>query len=134
MIERIDTSPARVRKFGFLFGVIGALATGYFLYKGSGVWVWTAGAAVFFVLTGLALQPALKPLYVAWMAFAFVLGWINTRLLLGVFFYLVLTPIGLALRLTGKDLLDKKIDRGAETYWKKREKTDFEASRYERLF
>jgi hypothetical protein len=134
LIERIDTSPAHVWKFGLLFGLIGALATGYLLYRGSDAWVWTASAAVFFVLTGLAAQPVLKPLYIAWMAFAFILGWINTRLLLGVFFYLMVTPIGLLLRLTGKDLLDKKIDRPAKTYWKKREKKEFEPSRYERLF
>ena len=134
MIERIDTSPASLRKFGILFGALGALATAYFLYRGSDVWVWSAGAALFFLFTGLALQRVLKPVYIVWMAFAFLLGWLNTRLLLGLFFYLIITPIGLVLRLTGKDLLDKKIDREAETYWKKREKKEFEPSRYERLF
>ena len=134
MIERIDTSPASLRKFGILFGALGALATAYFLCRGSEVWVWSAGAALLFLFTGLALQRVLKPVYIVWMAFAFLLGWLNTRLLLGLFFYLIITPIGLVLRLTGKDLLDKKIDREAETYWKKREKKEFEPSRYERLF
>jgi hypothetical protein len=134
LIERIDTSRKSLRKFGLLFALISAFATGYFLYKGSGVWIWTAGAAIFFLVTGLAAQPVLKPLYVAWMTFAIILGWINTRLILGIFFYLILTPIGLILRITGKDLLDKKFDRGAETYWKKREKREFDPARYERLF
>lgn len=134
MIDRVDTSPGRVRKFGLLFGLICALVTGYLLYRGSEPWAWTAGAAVFFVLTGLAIQPILKPFYVAWMTFAFLLGWINTRLILGIFFYLILTPIGLILRLTGKDLLDKKFDRGAETYWKRREMGKVDPARYERLF
>ena len=133
MIEHIDTSPQRVKKFGLLFGVIALLLTGYLLYKGSGSWVWTAAAAVFFFVTGLVVRPVLKPLYIGWMAFAFVLGWVNTRLLLGIFFYLVITPVGIVLRITGKDLLDKKIDRNAGTYWKMRERKPFEPSRYERL-
>jgi hypothetical protein len=68
------------------------------------------------------------------MKFAFVLGWINTRILLGIFFYLILTPIGLIMRISGKDLIDQKIDKGAKSYWKKRERVPFDPAQYERLF
>jgi hypothetical protein len=68
------------------------------------------------------------------MKFAFLLGWLNTRLLLGVFFYLILTPIGLLLRLTGRDLLDRKIDPAARTYWSKREVVPFDPERCERMY
>ena len=40
----------------------------------------------------LSVHAVLRPIYVGWMKFAFVLGWINTRLILGLFFYLILTP------------------------------------------
>ena len=134
MIEKIDSSRTKVKNFGLLFGVICTLVVGYLLYRGSGLWPWFAAGAGFFFLTGLAAYPVLKPVYIGWMMFAFVLGWINTRIILGVFFYLILTPIGLFLRLTGKDLLDKRLDRTAKTYWIKRERVPFDKARYEQQF
>ena len=68
------------------------------------------------------------------MKFAFVLGWINTRLILGIFFYLILTPVGLIMRLFGRDPLHRKLDRKATTYWEKRGSVEFKRERYERLF
>ena len=68
------------------------------------------------------------------MKFAHALGWINTRLLLGLFFYLVLTPAALILRLLGKDLLHQQVDRSAPSYWIKREPVQLDPERYERLF
>lgn len=53
------------------------------------------------------------------MRFASVLGWITTRLILGLFFFLVLTPVGLLMRLLGKDVLGEKLDPTTDSYWKK---------------
>jgi hypothetical protein len=75
----------------------------------------------------------LKPVYSAWMKCARVLGWINTRFLLCVAFYLVITPIGLVLKLCGSDLLEMKIDIHKETYWKKKERLCNNAD-YQRQF
>ena len=58
----------------------------------------------------------------------------NTRIILGIAFYLIMTPMGMLLKLLGKDLLDKRIDRNAGTYWKDREQKAFDRERYERLF
>jgi hypothetical protein len=134
LIEKIKVTRDSVRKFGILFSIIGVLLAGYLIYRGNAHWHWALVGSFFFLVTAFVGYPVLRPLYIGWMAFAFVLGWINTRLLLGVFFYLILTPIGLVLRLGGKDLLDQKIDRSARSYWKKREKQAFDPARYERLF
>jgi hypothetical protein len=96
------------------------------VWKEIGLWPYLIGGAVFFLFTAFVGQPILRPLYVGWMKFAFVLGWVNTRILLGLFFYLILTPIGLVLRLTGKDLLGLTIDRHATSYWVKRERKPFD--------
>jgi hypothetical protein len=130
----VNASRKNVRNFGLLFTAICLLATAYLVFKGQSLWPWTACAAAFFGLSAFAAYPVLKPLYTVWMLFAFALGWVNTRLLLGAFFYLVVTPIGLLLRLTGKDLLDEKIDPSAKSYWIKRKETALEPSRLERLF
>lgn len=134
LIEHVNASRKNVRNFGFLFGGILLAASVYMVYRGSGAWVWAAAGALLFGAGGVAFYPLMKPVYTAWMLFAFVLGWLNTRVLLGVFFYLVMTPLGLLLRLTGKDLLDETIDRSATSYWIKRERKPFDRKRLERMF
>ena len=134
MTERIDTSPKNVRNFGLLFSFLCSLGVALSLWKGSQAWRWAAAGAFLFLIAALRGYPALRPVYIAWMKFAFALAWINTRIILGLFFFLVMTPVGLAIRLWGKDLLDKRIDRSATTYWVKRGRTTPDRSRYERLF
>ena len=123
-----------VRRFGFLFASVCMLGVAYSLYAGSETWRWLLGGAVFFLATGLVGYPVLRPLYIGWMKLAIVLAWVNTRLLLGLFFYMILTPTGLVMRLFGKDFLDAKIDRSAKSYWKVRQQNVFDPKRYEQLF
>ena len=59
------------------------------------------------------------------------MGWINTRILLLAIFYLLFTPIGIGIKLFGVDLLERKIDKNKDSYWKKR---DSLAADYERQF
>jgi hypothetical protein len=134
LIERITISKKEVRKFGLLFGVLAVAGGGYLLYRSNTMWVWLVGASAFFFISGLFATPILKPLYVVWMKFAFVLGWINTRILLGVFFFLILSPVAVVLRLLGKDPLDRRIDSSAKSYWKRKPLEEFDRARYERLF
>lgn len=76
----------------------------------------------------------LKPVYIFWMKLAHALGWINTRLILTALFYLVFTPIALIIRLMRKDLLDVKIEKNRESYWRKKEIIDIAKDNYERQF
>lgn len=131
---KISGTREDVRKFGVMFAGLCVIAGAYTIYRGHTPWPWFAAGAVFFLVTGLFGYPVLRPIYMGWMKFAYVLGWINMRLLLGLFFFVVLTPIGAAMRVFGKDLLDQKIEKKAGSYWKVREKQAFEKERYERLF
>ena len=134
MTERIDASRKNVRKFGYLFGVVGVLLGVLLFFKENSGWYWApAGGAVFFLL-GIAGYPLLRPVYVGWMAFAFLLAWINTRVLLGLFFALVIVPVGLLMRIFGNDPLARTIDRSAGSYWKPKEKETRGKERYTRLF
>ncbi len=69
-------------------------------------WPWIIAG----VLWGLALliPNSLKWIYQGWMSFALVLGWINTRLILAIMFYLIMTPMGLIMRLFGKNAMKNK--------------------------
>jgi hypothetical protein len=131
---KVDASDKKVRSFGVLFSVLAIAIAAYSYYKQGHVWPWFAGASGFFLITGLLVRPVLRPIYVLWMRFAVVLAWVNTRLILSVFFYGILTPVGFVLRLQGKDPLTRGLDRSASTYWIKRKPEPFDAKRYERLF
>jgi len=131
---KITGTRQEVRKFGFLFTGICVLVGAYLMYAGRPTWMWFGAGALFFLTTGMIGYPILRPIYIGWMKFAFVLGWVNTRVLLGIFFYLILTPLGLLMRLFGKDFLDERIDRGAASYWKKRATVPFDRTRYQRPF
>ena len=90
--------------------------------------------AVAFLVLALFLPLLLKPACISWMKLALVLSWINTRIILFIIFYLILTPIGLVMKLFGADLLEKKIDKSKISYWKMKEKHDFNKADYERQF
>ncbi|MBM2846150.1 MAG: conserved rane protein of unknown function [Bacteroidetes bacterium] len=130
----IQATPKEVRRFGILFAVICSIVALYLVWKENQLLPYFVGGGGFFLLAGFFGHSILRPIYIGWMRFAFVLGWINTRILLGVFFYLVLTPIGLVLRLTGKDLLSLKIDRTATSYWIKRERKAYDPERAKQQF
>lgn len=87
-----------------------------------------------FLSLGLIAPQILRPVYIIWMKFAFVLGWINTRIILIIMFYLVFTPIGICIRIFGKDLLERKIDKASDSYWEEREQKPFNQADYQRQF
>ena len=134
MTDRIEATGRNLRDFGLLFGLLGSGAGAYFLWRGGVAGPYLLASGMIFLSLGLFFRTPLKPLYVGWMSFAHLLGWINTRLLLGLFYYLVLTPIGLILRLTGKDLLQERLDTTAKSYWTKPEKHPPGPEQYRRLF
>lgn len=95
-------------------------------------WFW--GAAAIVLLATLAVPIMIKPIYLLAMLVAHVLGWINTRLILGLIFYFIFTPIALIMKIMGHDPLHRKFDKQAKTYWKTRERVPFSRERYLRQF
>lgn len=78
--------------------------------------LWPVGLAALLGAIALVHPAWLAPLYQFWMRAGQALGWVNSRLILGILFYVVITPIGLAMRALGKDPLHLSIDRDATTY------------------
>jgi hypothetical protein len=66
---------------------------------------------------GACLPEIMRPVYVTWMALAFPIGWTVSHVMMAAIFYLVITPIGLMMRLCGRDPMQRRIDRQAKTYW-----------------
>lgn len=71
---------------------------------------------------GVVRPEALRLVYVGWMTACWPIGWLVSHVLLGIVYYGVVTPLGLIMRLIGRDPLDRKFDRQATTYWKERTK------------
>ena len=105
----------------------------YLVGKGGDYPVLTAIGAVL-ALVGAVAPRVLKPLYYAWMSLALTLGFVMTRVILTIFFFLVLTPVGLVMKLIGRDALERKLDPEAATYWIDKEYPIPDRSRYEKFF
>lgn len=124
-----------LRSFAWVMVVAAGLVAGYLWYKGiEPGWHIAGGVAVFFIASGLLVPIALKPLYLAWMALARVLAFVNTHILLAIVFYTLFTIIGGIMRLVGRDPLDRKLSASATSYWTRRERPLLEREHYERQF
>ncbi len=86
------------------------------------------------VLPGLIAPRVLKPVYLAWMTLAILLGFVVSGFLLILFFFLVITPIGWVARCLGNDFLKLKLERSAASYWVRRERKPKRPAEYERQF
>ncbi|RPI03857.1 MAG: hypothetical protein EHM72_00230 [Calditrichaeota bacterium] len=95
---------------------------------------WFIGASLFFLIFGVLFPTFLKPIYKVWMFLALTLGWLMSRVLLTVVFFLLFTPIALIFKVISKDPLNRKIEKYSSSYWINR--TDFpkDNSSYEKLY
>jgi hypothetical protein len=100
---------------GLFLGIVGAVLAWRFALPRTAVALWSAGAVITVVF--YALPAVRRPLYLGWMYGAMPIGWLVTHLLLGAIYFLVLTPLGLVMRLLGRDALRRRLDRAAPTCW-----------------
>ena len=132
-MEKLNPDKRTLRKFGMTMGIAFLVISSLFFFrqKYAGAMYSLVVSCVFFITR--VFRPAfLKPVYIVWMRLAFILGWINTRIILIVMYYLVFTPIGLAMKLFRIDPLERK--KNEESYWKKKDKADPDPLNYERRF
>ena len=133
-INQLKTTPHELRKFGLMVGGVFAALGLLFLWRHKGYYPYFLWPGVVLVLFGLVLPRALKWVYIAWMSVAFVLGFVMAHVILTLFFYLMITPMGLIARLFGKDFLRLRLDRNAVTYWIPRDRKFRPPAEYERQF
>jgi hypothetical protein len=86
-----------------------------------------AAVAIAVSIAGLLSPAFMRKVWIAMMVGLSPIGWVMSHLILAVIYYLVLTPVGLALRAAGRDPLHRRLERDAETYWiDRREQPDVE--------
>ena len=115
-IEKLDAKG--YRKFGLTTGaiIIGlfGLAIPWIFSLNYPKWPWILGGGL--GAWALLAPATLQPVYAGWMKFGHVMNWINTRLILCILFYAVFLPIGVVLRLFGKDPMHRKLDKTLASY------------------
>ena len=110
------------KSFGILFFIVFAIIGLYPLLSFNFVRVWALVIALIFLFLGLSKPSVLKPLNTAWIKLGEILGKIIAPIVMLLVFFVVITPIGLMLRLFGKDILGLKFSEKVKTYWITRDK------------
>jgi hypothetical protein len=128
------SSKRELRKFGLTVGlaffVLGAISK----WRGHELpprVLWTLG--VLLIVPGLVAPTILGPVQHAWMRFAEVLGTFNTRLILGLLFYVVFTPVGFVMRLF-RDPMTRSLRDGERSHWVRRKLEPVDPTRYQQQF
>ena len=104
------------RGFGLVFTAVFLLLGGWSLWKAEAPWWWSFGVAGVFAVLAMVAPGLLGPLNRLWTLFGALLHRITNPIILGLLFFLVFAPMGLALRLVGKKLLSET-DPAASSYW-----------------
>lgn len=135
MPRRRRSEISQARQFAVVLAVLLAVLAAWATWRGHPVRAAVLGtAAVLPVLLAFALPRVWLAAFRLWMRFAEALGWLSTHLILGAFFSLVLTPVGLVMRALGKAPLDLEWGRGHTTSWITRAETERSMARYEKQY
>lgn len=109
------------RHFGALFTIVFAVLAGINYYRGGHAYLWLVGASAVIGVVTLVRPQLLRPFNALWMRFAALLHRIVSPLVLGAIFYVILTPVGVLQRITGRDTMRRKTEPQAKSYWIRRE-------------
>ena len=125
---------AQARKTAHVVAAVLLAISAWNFYRGRTTVVIIFGAmGALLVVVGLLIPTAARAFHVAWMRLASALGYVNSRVLLSLMFYGVLTPYGFVSRLVGRDPLRRR-GKKIESYWTKRKTTRQTREQFERLF
>ena len=104
------------RSFGLVFFVVFLLISIYPFLKDGDIRLWSLIISIIFLFLGLLNSNVLSPLNKLWFRFGLLLGKIISPIIMGIIFFLVVTPIAIIMRLFKKDLLNLKFKEN-NTYW-----------------
>ena len=133
-IKNIKSEKSDLRKFGITIGVILLIIAGFLFWKEKESFQILLTFGVTLCILGIVIPFILKPIYWVWMIFATILGWIMTRVILSLLFYIIVTPIGLIPRFFGKQFLELRWDKSKESYWNFRTNEHLQNKNYTKQF
>ena len=122
MLHRSKIKISSNRSFGLVFFFVFFIVSFWPLINEGQIRIWSIAIAIVFLFLALMNSRLLTPLNRLWFKFGMLLGAIISPIVMGIVFFLVVTPIGFFMRIIGKDLLRIKYDKKSKSYWIKRDK------------
>jgi len=104
------------RSFGIVFFVVFLIISIYPIFKDENIRTWSLIVAIIFLVLGLFNSKILSPLNTAWFKFGLILGKIISPIVMGIVFFIVVTPISFIMKALGKDILNLKYNKN-KSYW-----------------
>ncbi|WP_413391266.1 SxtJ family membrane protein [Prochlorococcus marinus] len=125
------TSKKQLREFGFLIGLAFPILVGWILPRlgGGSFRIWTLCVGIPALILGIIRPSLLLNTYKFWMSVGHVLGWINSRIILGLIFILIVQPIALIMKLFAYDPLRKNKLTNVNSYREKKENNKIDLTR-----
>ena len=118
-LEKLDKSKIKIgsnRNFGMVFSILFLIISIYPLFKNGDIRIWSAIISIIFLFLGLFNASILNPLNKIWFKFGFFLGNLISPIVMGIVFFIVVTPTSIIMKLLGKDLLALK-KNNKKSYW-----------------
>ncbi len=134
-IKNIKSDKKEISKFSLVLVSLMVIFAVYFIFLKKynySLLLFLASIAV--LLLSLFLPSVLKPLQKTWMTIGIIIGIIISSMILIILFFIILTPISLFLKLSGKDLLNIKIDKKSKSYWTVVKTADIKKEEYKKQF
>jgi hypothetical protein len=132
-IKQIKSDKKELKKFGVTIGgVLIIISIFLFVYEKPSA-PYFMGSGLFLLIIAQIFSLLLLPLQKIWMTFAVIMGFIMTRVILSILFYIVITPISFLSKLFGKDFLNLEIEKDKNSYWNLRDE-EYNKSSTEKQF
>ena len=110
------------RNFGLVFFVVFLIVALWPLKHDEDIRLWSLGLSIIFFILGILNSKLLAPFNRLWFKLGIFLGTIVSPIVMGLVYFLVVTPVGIFMRLLGNDLLKMRKEKNTSTYWIKRDK------------
>jgi hypothetical protein len=133
-IKQIDSSDSAVQKTGLTVGVVLILISFSLWYFGKYSFIYFSIIGGVLVILAFTAITVLRPFHKLWMMLALLMGFVMSRVILTILYYIILTPIGLLAKIVGKKFMPLGFDKNTTTYWEKRSVTAKQQIDYERQF
>ena len=123
MLQKTKIKISSNRSFGIVFFFVFLIISLWPLINENPLRVWSIFVAIIFLILGLMNSKLLTPLNILWFKFGKFLGSIVAPIIMGIVFFVVITPTGLIMKIIGKDLLNNKYNNKNKSYWINRDET-----------
>ena len=121
-MKKVPVKISSNRSFGLVFFIVFLIVALWPLKYEGDIRLWSLILSIIFIILGILNSKLLTPLNKLWLKFGLFLGTIVSPVVMGIVFYVIVTPMGILMRLLGKDLLKMNKIKSASTYWSKRDK------------